>query len=392
MNALKMMIVVARKELMDGLRDRRAIYTLIFSSLFGPALIAFMFSQLAGQQRAAQEIQIPITGRANGPLLVHWLEQQPGVMVVDGPQNAESAVRDRSQDFVLVIEKDFAGKFRDSRPAPVQLVSDSTRQSSRPKVKRLESLLNRFNSQIGALRLMARGVSPLVASALKIEDVEISNAAQRAATIFSFIPLFLIAAAFSAGMQISTDATAGERERFSLEPLLINPVPRWQLVAGKWLAAAAAAIVGMAGTLVITAYALSRMSLEDLGVRFHLGVAECLLVFAAVLPMALLAPAVQIYLACFAKTFKEAQSYMAYVLLAAMLPGLLSTFYPIADKPWMRPLPLLGQYILATDILSGKIPSPLAFVSSAILGIAAAVLFLSLATRLFYSEKIIFGR
>jgi sodium transport system permease protein len=245
---------------------------------------------------------------------------------------------------------------------------------------------------MGALRLMARGVSPLVASALKIEDVEISNAAQRAATIFSFIPLFLIAAAFSAGMQIATDATAGERERFSLEPLLINPVPRWQLVGGKWLAAAVAALIGMAGTLVITAYALSRMSLEDLGVRFHLGVAECLLVFAAVVPMALVAPAVQIYLACFAKTFKEAQSYMAYVLLGAMLPGLLSTFYPITDKPWMRPLPLLGQYILATDILSGKIPSPLAFVGAAVLGIAAAVLFLWLATRLFYSEKIIFGR
>jgi sodium transport system permease protein len=392
MSALKMMSVVARKELMDGLRDRRAIYTLIFSSLFGPALIAFMFTQLAGQERAAQEIQIPITGRANGPLLVHWLEQQPGVQVVDGPAKPEAAVRDRSQDFVLVIEKEFAEKFRESRPAPVKLVSDSTRQSSRPKVKRLESLLNHFSSQIGALRLMARGVSPLVASALKIEDVEISNAAQRAATIFNFIPLFLIAAAFSAGMQIATDATAGERERFSLEPLLINPVPRWQLVGGKWLAAAVAAIVGMAGTLVITAYALSRMSLEDLGVRFHLGVAECLLVFAAVVPMALVAPAVQLYLACFAKTFKEAQSYMAYVLLGAMLPGLLSTFYPITDKPWMRPLPLMGQYILATDILSGKIPSPLAFVASAVLGIVAAVLFLSLATRLFYSEKIIFGR
>jgi sodium transport system permease protein len=389
---LSKVIVVARKELTDGLRDRRAIYTLIFSTLFGPALIAFMFTQLAGQERAAQEIKVPITGRGNGPLLVHWLEQQPGVQVVEGPVKAEAAVRDRTQDFVLVIEKEFAEKFRDSRPAPVKLISDSTRQSSRPQVKRLESLLNRFSGQMGGLRLIARGVSPQVASALKIEDIEISNAAQRAATIFSFVPLFLIVAAFSAAMQIATDATAGERERFSLEPLLINPVPRWQLVGGKWLAAAVAATVGMAATLALMAYALSRLSLEDLGVRFHLGVAECLLIFAAVAPMGLLAPAMQIYLACFAKTFKEAQSYMAYVLLAAMLPGLLATFYPIADKPWMRPLPLMGQYVLATDILSGKIPSVLAFMSAAALAMAAAALFLWFATRLFYSEKIIFGR
>jgi sodium transport system permease protein len=91
-------------------------------------------------------------------------------------------------------------------------------------------------------------VSPTVASVLKVDDVEISNAQQRAATILNVIPIFLIAAGFTAGMQIATDATAGERERFSLEPLLINPVPRCQLIGGKWLAAAVAATGGMAAT------------------------------------------------------------------------------------------------------------------------------------------------
>jgi sodium transport system permease protein len=386
------LIVVARKELTDNLRDRRAIYTIAFSTLFSPLLIAFLFSQLAGQERAAQEIKIPVAGRAYGPVLVNWLEQQPGIQVIDGPADPEAAVRDQSQEFVLVIEKDFAEKFRDSRPAPVQIVSDSTRQSTGPKVRRLQSLLRRFSGEMGGLRLMARGVSPMVASALKIQEIEVSNAAQRAARIFNFIPLFAIIAAFSAAMQISTDTTAGERERLSLEPLLINPVPRWQLVGGKWLAAAIAAVVGMAGTLAITAYMLSRLSLEDLGVRFHLGVPECLLLFAALAPMALVAPAIQIYLACFAKTFKEAQGYMAYLLLAAMLPGLLSTFYPIADKPWMRPIPIFGQYVLATDILGGKIPSVLILLAAAAVAVAVVVIFLWLATRLFYSEKIIFGR
>ena len=239
---------------------------------------------------------------------------------------------------------------------------------------------------------MARGVSPMIASALKVEDIEVASAAQRAATIFNFIPLFVIAAAFSTGMQIATDATAGERERLSLEPLLINPVPRWQLVGGKWLAAAIAALVGMAATLAITAYVLSRLSLEDLGVRFHLGLPECLFLFAALSPMALVAPALQVYLACFAKTFKEAQSYMAYLLLGAMMPGLLATFYPIADKAWMRPLPLLGQYVLATEFLGGKTPSALALIAAAVVALLVVALFLWLATRLFYSEKIIFGR
>ena len=389
---LSRMIVVARKELTDGLRDKRAIYTILFSTLFGPLFVAFMFNQLAGNERAAQEIKVPVVGKTNGPILVNWLEQQPGVEVVDGPAHPEAAVRDRSVDFVLVIEKEFAEKFRDSRPAPVQVVSDSTRQLTGAKVKRLQTLLRRFSGEIGGLRLMARGVSPMIASALKVEDIEVASAAQRAATIFNFIPLFVIAAAFSTGMQIATDATAGERERLSLEPLLINPVPRWQLVGGKWLAAAIAALVGMAATLAITAYVLSRLSLEDLGVRFHLGLPECLFLFAALSPMALVAPALQVYLACFAKTFKEAQSYMAYLLLGAMMPGLLATFYPIADKAWMRPLPLLGQYVLATEFLGGKTPSALALIAAAVVALLVVALFLWLATRLFYSEKITFGR
>jgi len=386
------LLVVARKELMDSFRDKRATYTIVFSSLFGPILIAFMFTQLAGQERAAQEIKIPVTGKENGPILIHWLEQQPGVEIVDGPKEAESAVRDRTVEFVLVVDKKFAEKFSDSRPAPVQLVSDSTRQSSRPKVRRLQSLLNHFNSEMGSLRLMVRGVSPLIASPIKIEEVEVSSAGQRAATIFNFIPLFVIAAAFSAGMQIATDATAGERERGSLEPLLINPVPRWQLVGGKWLAAAIASLGGMAATLAFTGFTLSKLSLEDLGVRFHLGVPEGLLLFAALAPMGLLAPAIQVYLACFAKSFKEAQSYMAFVLLAAMSPGIISTFVPLGDKPWMKLMPLLGEYVMSTDILSGKIPVPMLFVAGALSAVILVAILLWLATRLFYSEKIIFGR
>src|SRR5580704_13831804 len=287
------MLVVARYELTDAYRDRRAIYVVLFSVLFGPLMIAFMLNQIAGQEKAAQEIKIPVVGREYAPILVNWLQQQSGVEILAGPSDAEAAVKDRKVDFVLVIEKEFAEKFRDSRPAPVQVVSDSTRQSSRATVRRLHALLTRFSGETGSLRLIARGISPAVISGLKVEDVEVSNAQQRAAEVFNIIPMFLILAAFTAGMQIATDSTAGERERGSLEPLLLNPVPRWQLVAGKWLAASVAALVGMVATLVVTSQVLSRLSLEDLGVRNRLGTPELVLLIAAIAPMGLVAPAVQ---------------------------------------------------------------------------------------------------
>src|SRR5579872_45888 len=388
---LSRMMVVARKEFIDGFRDRRSIRTVLISALFGPLLIAFMFSQIARQNKAAQEIQVPVVGREFGPVLVNWLGQQAGVEIVAGPPDPEAAVRDSKVDLVLVIDKEFARKFSESRPAGVQVLSDSTRQSAQPKVKRLTTLLSMFNGETGGMRLIARGVSPSVASALKVEEVNIANSQQRAAMLLSVVLVFLVVAVLTAGMQIATDSTAGERERSSLEPLLLNPVPRWQLAAGKWLASAGAAFIGMLVTLVIIRQILTRLSLEDLGIRFHLGTPQMLLLIAAIGPTALWAPAVQVYLSCFAKSFKEAQSYSAFLVIAACAPGILSTFYPIS-KPWMQPIPILGQYALGTAILSGKIPSPAILIVAGLEALALSALLMWMTARLFSSEKIIFGR
>ena len=385
-------LVVFRKELTDALRDRRSIYSILIGALVGPLLVAFMLNRIAGQQRGAQELKIPVLGREHAPVLINWLEQQAGVEITAGPADAESAVRNRKLEFVLVIPKEFPEKFRASRPAPVQVVADATRQTERAKVQRLRSLLARFSAETGGLRLIARGVSPVIASVLNVEDVEVSSAQQRAAMIFSMVPMFLVLAAFVAGMQIATDSTAGERERGSLEPLLVNPIPRIELVAGKWLAAVASSAAGMTATLIVISAVLLFLAVEDLGFRFRFGVPDALLLLAAMLPMSLIAPSVQMYLASFAKSFKEAQSYMGYLIFLPMMPGIVTAFYPIGDRPWMAPIPILGQYALATDIMGGKPPSPIYLSLAALSAAALALAFVFLTARLLSKEKIIFGR
>jgi sodium transport system permease protein len=389
---MRKIIAVARKEWVDGFRDRRALYTLLFGSLFGPLMIGFMFSQIASQQKGAQEIKVPVVGREYAPILINWLTQQSGLEIVPGPADAEAAVRERKVDFVLVIDKEFAAKFRDSRPAPVKVVSDVTSQSTRSKVSRLNGLLNNFSAETGSMRLMARGVSPIIVNALKVEQLEVATAQQRAAMIFNFIPMFLVLALFTAGMPIASDSTAGERERGSLEPLLLNPVPRWQFVAGKWLAATGAALTGMLLTLTVTLLVMSRLALEDLGIRNHLGAAQVLLILAAVLPITLVAPALQMFVSCFAKSFKEAQSYLGLLMIAPTIPGIVAVFYPMTNRPWMHPIPVLGQYAMVTEILGGKLPPAFSLIAATVVAIVVTTLLLGLATRLFSSEKIIFGR
>jgi sodium transport system permease protein len=385
-------MVVARKELKDGFRDRRSIYTVFLTALFGPLLITFMLSQEARQKKAAEEIRIPVVGREFAPVLVNWLEQQSGVEVVPGPSDPETAVRDRREDVVLVTKKDFPDEFGQSKAALVQVFTDSTRTSAQPKAVRLAMLLARFSAETASLRLIVRGISPEVASPLKVEDIDVANSQQRAATLLNVILMFLALSVLTAGMQIASDSTAGERERGSLEPLLLNPAPRWQLMAGKWLASSVTALIGLVATLVFISIALSRLKLEELGMRFHLDQSKILLLILTMAPLAVIAPAIQAYLSCFAKSFKEAQSYNVLLVIPVALVGVISTFYPVTNRPWLQLIPFLAQYSLGSEILAGKVPRAVPLVVAGVDCVVLAAIFLWLAARLFSTEKIIFGR
>ena len=77
-------MVVFRKELTDWSRDRRSIITVLVSSLLAPAIIGFMFTNLASRQRQIEDVKLPVVGAAKAPALIEWLRQQPGVEIVDG--------------------------------------------------------------------------------------------------------------------------------------------------------------------------------------------------------------------------------------------------------------------------------------------------------------------
>src|SRR6185295_11965946 len=113
---------------------------------------------------------------------VNWLKQQSGITIVPPPADAEKAVASRAEDVVLVIDKDFVKNMTRAVPAQVKLVSDVTRDSARPKVQRVRNLVATYSSQTSGLRLIARGIAPSVANAVRIDEVEVSSSQQRLAT------------------------------------------------------------------------------------------------------------------------------------------------------------------------------------------------------------------
>jgi sodium transport system permease protein len=392
MRRLRQTLIVLRKELRDSFRDRRALFSIFFGAVFFPIVITVMMNRVAERSRDADRITIPVVGAENAPALIDWMRQQDGIYIVPGPEDPERAVRDKSVDVVVIIPRTFAERFNASKPAPVRIVSDSSNTTAQPTVQRVRQLVAAYSAQIGSLRLITRGISPIIANPLQVQDIEVSSAQQRAASVLSFIPLMLMIAAFTGGMQIATDSTAGERERGSLEPLLVNPVARGVLVSGKWLAAASAAMLSVGLTTGLSVLQLRLMPLQDLGIRFSLGPNEVLGMLAAILPLCPLTAAIQTYIGTFARSFKEAQSYMGVLISVMMLPALLSSLYPIADRVWMYPVPVIGQYLLLTAFLGGSGPGLLPFALSAGAALLLAIVLVMMTTRLFHNERIIFAR
>ena len=109
------------------------------------------------------------------------------------------------------------------------------------------------------------------------------------------------------------------------------------------------------------------------------------------LPLCPLIVAIQMYVATFAKSFKEAQSYLSFLMMAQMVPGMMATMNTMATKAWMYYVPWIGQQTLLTDVLGNKPISPLVFVVVGVVNIALAVVVVRATAGLLHREKIIFG-
>jgi sodium transport system permease protein len=380
------------KELRDGARDRRSIASVLIGTVMTPLLFGVMITVVASRNKSAEEIKLPVAGSQYAPAFMNWLRQQTGVEIVPAPADPEAAVRERKEDVVLIIDKDFAKDMGRAIPAPVKLVSDSTREGSRPKVTRVRKLVNAYSGQLAALRLLARGVAPSVAQPVGLEEVEVSSAQQKLAELLNILPLMLVLAALTGGMQIAIDTTAGERERGSLEPLLLSPVPRGVLAAGKCLAAAAFGCGSVLFSMLLTVNVMRRVPWQDLGIRFRVSDGNLLSLLALILPLALFLSAVVAFVSIFARSFKEAQGYIGYIILLPMLPGIIASLYPLSNRPYLAPIPVLGQYALAADVLGGKPPAVAFYILAGLSVLACAAALMALSARLLKREAIIFGR
>lgn len=386
--------VVLGKELRDNVRDRRALLSALVYPLLGPGLLVGLlaFVGYTFSEQAEERMLLPVAGAAEAPDLMRFLAQH-NVAVSAAPADPEAAVRAGEHDLVLIVPPGFAADFAAGRPASLRLVLDDSRQSAAVSIRRGRRLLEAYGAQIAALRLVARGLSPEIVSPLAVEELDLATPQSQAAGFLNLTPYFVIYSIFIGGMYLAIDSTAGERERGSLEPLLLNPARRGELVLGKLGATLVFTLVAVVETLLAFWLVLTLVPLERfLGIQFSFSLTALAQIFLITLPMMPLAAALQIIIASSTHSFKEAQNYLSLLPLVPALPGMFLAFMPVEPRPGLMLIPTFGQQLLMNRILRGEPVAPEWIAISALVTLAVAVLLIAVAIRLYSRERFVFGR
>ena len=385
---MKTLLIVWRKELRELLRDRRTMMlTLLMGPLLGPLL--FIGLTTIGESKAKEQMEKPlavaIVGAERAPNLVAWLGGQ-GIERKE-VADPEAAIRAQDEDVFLSIDQDFASHWRDGTPAMVEIVHDSTRRDSDIPVRRLERALELYAQQVGALRLLARGINPGVAAPMTVSHKDLSTPEARGSNVAAMmLPYLLIMFAFLGSMPLVVDTTAGERERQSLEPLLATPARRGAIVSGKIAACCCVGVVALLLTLL--AFKVGALFAPGIGKQMAVDIGAMAMLMLVLLPMVFLGAALLTWIASAAKSVKEAQSYTGVLVLLPMIPTLLLMISPVKNQLWMFAVPFLAQNQMLLKVIRSEAIAPMQWLVYLAAGFGLAVVLWYAAVRRYHQERL----
>ena len=355
MNLLPAAWAVYRKEIIDALRDRRTLLVVLLSSvLMGPLVLIALSGLIASLEAKAERRELLIDPITAAPTLVNFLQRQT-YTVQAAPADFEAQLRSSKLDNpVLKVPADFEAQLRRGEVPRLEVVSDSGNRQAQAGSATLTRLLTAFNQERASLGLAMLGVAPELQTVVEVQQRDLASTQTRATQITGMLPFFVIMAVLYGALNAALDTTAGERERGSLEPLLMNPAPRLSLVMGKW--GAVASVGFLIAVLSCFSFLPAQMLLrsDSLQALFQFGLKEVLLFLVVLLPFAAALSAMLMAVAIRCKSFKEAQANSTVVVLGVSLLPLVTVFNQSGESPWHLWVPALAQHTLMTRVLKGE--------------------------------------
>ena len=406
---------VARKELLSTVRDRRALASsillpLLLIPLFTVGLPLLLTRALSGQGQERQKVGVigtlPAALRAR---LNTDSATEVGVLLVP-VSDPVKAVQDGTVQAVLKVTEPLPTR-AGQRVATVQLYARlGNLKAESGVIGKVRGVLNAYNSALVAEGLKARGVPASFLTPVRVQTIDASRPQEAASGQLAFlVPMFLLQFILAGSMATAIDSTAGEKERGTLEVLLVSPVRRAEVVVGKLLATSAAALTsagfGLIGLLVSgVVSALLRGGAGNLaggvnsgglgsgGLGGQLSVTPGGLAVLALMALsaALLLSALLIAVSIFARSYKEAQTYVTPITLLILLPAVALQFSDFIGRgPALYAVPVVNAMVVILDIVKGVLNTEMALLAVGVNLLFTGLLVL-LAVRSFGREQVIF--
>ena len=385
---------VFRKEFRENLRDRRTLLSaLVFGPVLGPVLVAVLvqFSITHAEEQSDENIAVAVTHAERAPNLLAYLTARGVdiVMVTLDEAGARHAVATQTHKIILDIPEDFGARLQEGQPAPVVLYSDGSRGFDRRGVGRVRALVSQYGIEIAQLRFLARGIDPISVLPISVQAIDVSTPSSRSVLVLNMMTYLVLLSMLFGGLYLAIDAIAGERERGSLEVLLTSPVPRAHLIYGKILATAAYMFISLILTVTMFAIAMSFVGLEQLGITANLGPRAASQLVACCAPLILFGASYLSIVSGFAKSYREAQTYLGLVITIPTMPLMFAGMLGLQAKLPLMFVPFLSQHLLMTTVVRAEPIEPAFFTISVVSTLVYGGVLMAVAGRLYRREGLL---
>ncbi len=394
--------IVYRKELTEALRDRRTLITtfLVPLLLFPLLSVGFgaMITALIGKAKG-ETPKIMIIGGEDSANLVAGLKKVEKIEVVPLEADWKNQIVNKKIPLVVEIPSGFEQNLADQREQTVTIDLYEGDLKSEIAKEKIEKYFNNFRDSVVKDRLTARNLPVTVLRPFEVKQQNVAPPEKSGGALFfgGFIAYIVVFLCLNGGMHPAMDLTAGEKERGTMETILSSPVSRSQLVVGKFLlvlstalATAALSVLSMGVSFaIVNSLHTTPIQAGDNGMNFHIGFYAALSVFIMAVPLAVLFAAVLITISSFAKTYKEAQSYIMPIMFVVIIPAIAAMLPGVDLNPKLALVPILNVSLLCKELVIGTYHwnyIAIIFVSTCVY--AAAALFL--AVKMFQREEVLF--
>ena len=402
---IQLISVIYLKELKDVLRDRRTLISMILVPiLLFPLLIGGVGYMMGGQIDKIEKQSKPILvlGHENSPDLVQFLRDEEQFQVVDAFMELDKAkemLKDKTFLTIVTVPEGFEEQLQaffqgEGEMPEVTMFSDESEMESDIAKNRVSSSLKEYRGQVVSGELARLGLREDLVKPFGIQSVNTASEEEMGGFIAGMmLPYMVILLTLMGAMYPAIDLTAGEKERGTMETLIISPVGRMDIVLGKYLVIVTASLVTAILALISMSITLSggfiMSDIADEGMKIALAPGAVAGMLALMIPMAMLFSAILMSIAVFARSYKEAQSYISPLMIVVILPAMASYLPGVELTAKLAITPVVNMALMMKGTLTGNFDMAIAgLVFLSTLVYAGFAIFI--AFRMFQKESVLF--